>query len=75
MSANLSIMKQLRITRDEQRSTIELLHRTVADLRERKAVLEKAICISVREEFNEADADNDAQAIEWFLETFDEKHH
>ncbi len=35
--------------------------------------LTKAICIAVREEFTEAEVDSDAQAIEWFLETFDDK--
>jgi hypothetical protein len=69
MSANLSIMKQLRITRDEQRSTIELLHRTVADLRERKAVLEKAICYHYVNQpaSTYIDFDRDAAAVEHFI--------
>ena len=37
--------------------------------------LEAAICISVREEFDEADVENDAQALEWFTGTFNESNY
>lgn len=51
---------------------IHELEATIATQREVIERLKRAICISVREEFNECFAENDEQAVEWFERVFDE---